>query len=78
MRPKRPETTRSGDLFRARDQITNLKHELAPHAAKIGWDFIDGEIAQRYSDKGRPVFRRGLRSACCCSSGFTGSPTKAL
>jgi hypothetical protein len=29
MRPKKPETTRSGDLFRARlDQIINLKHEL--------------------------------------------------
>jgi len=55
MRPKKPETTRSGDLFRARlDQIINLKHELAQLAGKIDWDFLDGEIAPLYSDKGRP------------------------
>src|SRR5260370_14267212 len=55
MRPKKPETTRSGDLFRARlDQIINLKHELAQLAGQIDWDFIDGEIASLYSDKGRP------------------------
>ena len=55
MRPKKAETTRSGDLFRARlDQIINLKHELAQLAEKIDWDFIDGEIAPLYSDKGRP------------------------
>src|SRR5271154_5644159 len=55
MRPKKPETTRSGDLFRARlDQIINLKHELAQLAGKIDWDWIDGEIAPLYSDKGRP------------------------
>src|SRR5260370_20782716 len=55
MRPKKPETTRSGDLFRARlDQIINLKHELAQWGGTIDWDFIDGEIAPLYSDKGRP------------------------
>ena len=55
MRPKKPETTRSGDLFRARlDQIINLRHELAQLAGQIDWDFIDGEIAPLYSDKGRP------------------------
>ena len=55
MRPKKPETTRSGDLFRARlDQIINLKHEPAQLAGQIDWDFIDGEIAPLYSDKGRP------------------------
>ena len=55
MRPKKPEMTRSGDLFRARlDQIINLKHELAQLAGKIDWTFIDGEIAPLYSDKGRP------------------------
>jgi IS5 family transposase len=55
MRPKKPETTRSGDLFRARlDRIINLKHELAQLAGQIDWDFIDGEIAPLYSDKGRP------------------------
>ena len=55
MRPKKSETTGSGDLFRARlDQIINLKHELAQLAGKIDWDWIDGEIAPLYSDKGRP------------------------
>src|SRR5476651_1061044 len=55
MRPKKPETTRSGDLFRARlEQIINLKHELARLAGRIDWDWIDGEIAPLYSDKGRP------------------------
>src|SRR5271166_4296400 len=55
MRPKKPETTGSTDLFRARlDQIINLKHELAQLAGKIDWDWVDGEIAPLYSDKGRP------------------------
>jgi IS5 family transposase len=55
MRPKKPETTRSGDLFGARlDQIIRLKHKLAQLAAQIDWDFIDGEIAPLYRDKGRP------------------------
>ena len=45
----------SFDLFRARlDQIINMKHELAQLAGKIDWDFIDGEIALLYSEKGRP------------------------
>jgi len=55
MRPEKHETTRSGDLFRARlDQIINLKHELAQLADAIDWDWIDGEIAPLYSEKGRP------------------------
>jgi IS5 family transposase len=55
MRPKKHETTGSGDLFRARlDQIINMKHELVQLALKIDWDFLDGEIAPLYSDKGRP------------------------
>ena len=55
MRPKKHETTMSGDLFRARlDQIINLKHELVQLAAKIDWAWIDGQIASLYSDKGRP------------------------
>src|SRR5450631_63654 len=55
MRPKKHERMGEGDLFRARlDQIINLKHELAQLAGKIDWDFIDGEIAPLYSDKGRP------------------------
>jgi IS5 family transposase len=55
MRPKQHETTGSDDLFRARlDQIINMQHELVRLAGQIDWDFIDGEIAPLYSDKGRP------------------------
>jgi IS5 family transposase len=55
MRPKKHETTGSGDLFRARlDQIINMKHELVLLAGKIEWQWIDSEIAPLYSDKGRP------------------------
>ncbi len=55
MRPKTPQTTGEGDLFRARlDQIINLKHELVQLAGKIDWGWIDREIAPLYSDKGRP------------------------
>ena len=55
MRPKKHRTTGSGDLFRARlDQIINMKHELVQLAGKVDWDWIDGEIAPLYSDKGRP------------------------
>ena len=55
MRPKKPETTGEGDLFRARlDQIINLKHELVQLGDKIDWDWIDRETAPLYSDNGRP------------------------
>jgi IS5 family transposase len=55
MRPKKLRTTGSGDLFRARlDQIINMKHELVQLAGKVDWDWIDGEIAPLYSEKGRP------------------------
>ena len=55
MRPKKHETSGSADLFRARlEQIINMKHELVQLAGKIDWDWIDGEIAPLYSDKGRP------------------------
>jgi IS5 family transposase len=61
MRPKKPETTRSGDLFRARlDQIINLKHEPAQLTGQINGDFIDGEIAPLYSDKGRVIGVYGM------------------
>ena len=54
MRSKKPETTGSTDLFRARlDQIINLKHELAQLVGKIDWEWIDGD-APLYSDKGWP------------------------
>jgi transposase, IS5 family len=55
MRPRKPQTTGEGDLFRARlEQIINRGHELVQLASKIDWDWIDGEIAPLYSDKGRP------------------------
>ena len=55
MRPKQRQTTGEGDLFRARlDQIIDLQHELVQLAGKIDWDWLDGEIAPLYSDKGRP------------------------
>jgi IS5 family transposase len=39
MRPKKHETTGSGDLFRARlDQIINMRHELVQLAGKIDWE----------------------------------------
>ena len=41
MRPKKHETTGSGDLFRARHR----KHELVQLAGKIDWEFVDAEIA---------------------------------
>jgi IS5 family transposase len=55
MRPRKSKTTGEGDLFRARlDQIINPKHELVQLAGRIDWDWIDGEIAPLYSDRGRP------------------------
>jgi len=55
MRPKQPETSESGDLFRSRlDQIIDMGHELVRLAEQIDWDWIDGQVADRFSDKGRP------------------------
>src|SRR5436305_6506667 len=55
MRPKKHETTGSGDLFRAQlNQIIKRRHELVQLAGKLDWDFIDGEIELLYSDNGRP------------------------
>ena len=55
MRPKQHETTDASDLFRARlDQIINMKHALVQLAGKLDWEWLDGEIAPLYSDKGRP------------------------
>jgi IS5 family transposase len=61
MRPKKHETTGSGDLFRARlDQIINMRHELVQLAGKIDWEFIDGEIAPLYSDEAGLELRHSL------------------
>src|SRR4030095_8810461 len=55
MRPKKDGTMREHDLFRARlDQIIHMKHELVQLAGRLDWDWLDGEIAPLYSDKGRP------------------------
>jgi len=56
MRPKKHETTGEGDLFRARlDQIINMQHELVRLAGQLDWEWLDGEIAPLFSDKGRPA-----------------------
>ena len=56
MRPRKTETTGSGDLFRARlDQIIDMRHELVRLADAIDWAWIDGELAGRFSLEGRPA-----------------------
>jgi len=56
MRPKKTQPSGSGDLFRSRlDQIINMDHELVRLGQKIDWEWIDGELADRFSDKGRPA-----------------------
>jgi transposase, IS5 family len=56
MRPKKTQQDGSGDLFRARlDQIIDMGHELVRLGRKIDWEWIDGELADRFSDKGRPA-----------------------
>jgi len=56
MRPKKTETTGSGDLFRARlDQIIDMKHELVGLAAGIDWAWINDELSTRFSSESRPA-----------------------
>jgi IS5 family transposase len=55
MRPRKPEKNGSSDLFRARlDQVINMRHELVRLADAIDWDWLDSELADRFSDSGRP------------------------
>ena len=55
MRPKPPQTDDTGDLFRARlEQIIDMGHELVRLADRIDWDWIDAQIADRFSAQGRP------------------------
>jgi hypothetical protein len=61
----------------ALDQIINLKHELAQLAARIDWDFIDGEIARSTATRAGLGSRHGSRSGCYCSSIFMDYRTKA-
>ena len=56
MRPKQQQKARHDDLFRARlDQIINLKHELVALTDRIDWAWIDDELADCFSDQGRPA-----------------------
>ncbi len=56
MRPKQQQKARHDDLFRARlDQIINMKHELAVLADKIDWTWLDAQLADCFSDQGRPA-----------------------
>ena len=56
MRPKQQHKARHDDLFCARlDQIINMKHELVVLADKIDWAWLDAQLADRFSDKGRPA-----------------------
>mgnify|MGYP002827033372 CR=1 FL=1 len=56
MRPKQQQKARHDDLFRARlDQIINMKHALAVLAEKIDWAWLDSELADCFSDQGRPA-----------------------
>ncbi len=55
MRPRQRDENGSGDLFRARlDQIIDMKHELVRLADEIDWDWIDDQVAERFSAAGRP------------------------
>jgi len=56
MRPRKPKTADHDDLFRARlDQIINLKHALVALADKIDWTWLDEQLADCFSEKGRPA-----------------------
>jgi hypothetical protein len=78
MRPKKHETTGSADLFRARlEQIINMEHELVQLAGKIDWEWIDGEIAPLYSDKGRPGIETRFVIGLLLLKHIYGCPTKA-
>ena len=56
MRPKQQQKARHDDLFRARlDQIINMKHPLVVLADKIDWAWLDEQLAESFSDQGRPA-----------------------
>jgi IS5 family transposase len=55
MRPKKQQKARHDDLFRARlDQIINMKHALVGQDDKIDWTWLDEQLANCFSDQGRP------------------------
>src|SRR5690606_35445981 len=48
------ETDRNQDLFWDRlDQIINMRHELVLLAQRIDWDWIDAQLSEAFSAKGR-------------------------
>jgi len=56
MRPKQQQRARHDDLFRARlDQIINMKHALVVLADRIDWAWLDEQLADCFSDQGRPA-----------------------
>lgn len=56
MRPRKTRQSGSGDKFRARlDQIIDMRHALVRLAQKIDWKWIDAELVDRFSGKGRPA-----------------------
>ena len=57
MRPKKHETTVSGDRSGAVSRSSTPSTRRGSSQGKIDWEWIDGEIAPLYSDKAG----RGLR-----------------
>jgi transposase, IS5 family len=56
MRPKQQKKADHDDLFKTRlDQIINMKHELVVLADKIDWAWLDEQLAEYFSDEGRPA-----------------------
>ncbi len=54
--PKQQQKARHDDLFRARlDQIINMRHELVVLADRIDWVWLDEQLADCFSDQGRPA-----------------------
>jgi transposase, IS5 family len=56
MRPKQQQKAGHDDFFRARlDQIINMRHELVVLADKLDWAWLDEQVAESFSDQGRPA-----------------------
>lgn len=56
MRPKKPVKADHDDLFKTRlDLFINPKHELVQLADLTDWDWIDDQVAECFSDQGRPA-----------------------
>lgn len=54
MRPKQQRHSWHGGLVHTRlDQIVNMRHELVVLAGKIDWAWLEAELANCFSDKGR-------------------------